>query len=833
MKSLLNDVRHTLRLLRKNPGFTTIAVGSLALGLGANTAIFSLLDQVLLRPLPVTKPSELVLLESPGANRGMFNGDNSDRLFSYPMYRQLRDGTTIFSNLAAQFPTTVSVSYRGQSQAAPVEVVSGNMFDMLGLQAAAGRLLRPEDDTLKGANPVVVLGHGFWTRRFARDPNIVNQVVRINNTPMTVIGVAPKGYFGLDVGRTADLYIPLSMKAQVTPTWDRLEDPTAHFLHILGRTKPGLESTQAEGQIQPLWASLLRTDLMTMTGTVSEKFKQRYLQKHLILRSGHNGIPVMQEQSGTPLKVLMGMVGLVLLIACANVANLLLARALGRQRELAIRSALGANRSDLIRRLLVESVTLALLGGIAGFIVAAWTGDLLLRSLPGEMATRGLTAALESRTILFGFVLSVLTGLIFGVLPALPVTRPDVHGLLKNQAGSVIGAFGQLRSRQALVAMQMSLSLLLLFGAGLFTRSLLNLQHLDPGFQTSNMMLFTIDASRNGYQPARITQFYDTLQSRIAALPGVRSVGAAEIVMLSGDTSSSSIRVAGYQPKPDENMNVVFDRVTPGYLGTLGIDLRQGRDFGPQDKLGAPRTAIVNEAFVRRYLEGRSALGNLIGVGGDKTPQTEIVGVVRDGKYSSLRNEISPIIYLPFAQSTEPGTITFHVRTVTAPEPLMNPVRKLIAQEEPNLAIADVKTMQAQLEESLFTERLIAVLCMCFGVLATLLAAIGLYGVTSFAVARRTREIGIRMALGAARESVLSLILREVVLVCLSGIIVGIPVALALSRLVQSQLYGIAPYDATTLLSAIGLLLGVSLAAGFTPARRAASVDPLVALRYE
>jgi len=834
MAAILSDIRHSLRMLRKSPLFTAVAVASLALGLGANTAIFSLLDQALLRPLPVKKPYDLVLVTSPGVNRGSFMGDNSDRIFSRPLYMDLRDRNQVFSGVIARAPESANLVYQGQSEDVNTEIVSGNFFDVLGIQPALGRLLSPQDDLIKNAHPVVVLGYGFWTRRFGGNPGIVNQTVRVNSALMTVIGVAPHTFFGIDVGRVPDIYVPLTMKTAITPTRDGYDDRTFHFLHILARLKPGVTVQQATASLQVLYSPLLDADLAVMTGNISKRFRDRFLAKKVVLQPGYNGVPTFRETAGTPIYISMAMVGLVLLIACANVANLLVARGLSRQREIAIRLALGASRRDVIRQLLAESLVLAALGGIAGLLVSLWTSTLIVGGIPGANgAPSGLSASLDPRTVAFTFVLALLTGIGFGLLPALQSTRPNVYPTLKDQGGSVIGGFGQIRSRQALVVAQVALSLLLLVGAGLFTRSLLNLRKLDPGFQTANLVIFNVDASRNGYSQPRVHQLYEEMQQRLASVPGVASASLAEIVPLAGDAMSNSVKVQGYEPKTDENMNPNFNAVSPGYFRTMGIPLLAGRGFTLQDRLNAKQVAVVNESFVKRYLGSGNPLGRTFGYRGEGATDVEIVGVVKDAKYTTLRDEKINFVYFPYQQDPDLNTISATIRTVAPPDTLMPALRRVMSSVDSNLAIWDLRTMETQVNTSLFAERVTAILCTCFGALATILAFIGLYGVMAFSVARRTREIGIRMALGAGRGRVLNMVLKEVAWMCLFGVGLGVPLAVGLSRYLVSQLYGVAPTDMLTLLFAVVTMICVSLLAGFLPARRASSIDPTIALRYE
>jgi predicted permease len=829
-----SDLWHSLRILRKSPLFTAIAIGSLALGLGANTAIFSMLDQALLRPLPVRDPSQLVLITSPGTNRGSFNGDNPDRLFSRPLYLDIRGRNQVFSGVIARAPVSANLVYQGQSEAVAGEIVSGNFFDVLGIVPERGRLLSSQDDLVKNGHPVVVLGYTYWMRRFAGDPNIVGQKARVNDSLMTVIGVAPRGFFGVDVGRVPDVYVPLAMKAKITPTRDEYDVRGYHFLHILARLKPGVSLKQANAALQVIYKPMLEADIAAMEGAISQRFRDRFMAKSLIPVAAYNGVPAFRESTGTPLYVLMAMVGLVLLIACANVANLLVARGLGRQKEVAIRLALGASRRAVVRQLLAESLMLSFLGACAGLFVSAWTSALLVQTIPGNDGAHGLNASLDLRTIAFTFAVALVTGILFGLLPAIQSTRPDIYPTLKAQGGSVIGGFGQLRSRQALVVAQVALSLLLLVGAGLFTRSLINLRKLDPGFETSNMVSFSIDASRNGYPPQRIYDLYQRIQERLASIPGAKSVALSEALLLTGNNGISTIHVDGYKAKQDEDMNPHLTGVSPGFFSTIGIPMLMGRDFTAADRLGAPEVAIVNESFAKYFFKNESPIGRRFAEdGGDRPGNIEIVGVVKDAKYDSLRENGLRFFYVPYSQDPRPGYIGVDVRTAGAPEAVMPAIRHEIAQIDPTLALWDFKTMETQVNESLFAERMIATLCAAFGILATTLASVGLYGVMAFSVARRTREIGIRMALGAARRNVVGMVLKEISWMCVIGIGAGVPLSIAISRYIASQLYGVTPTDSLTLILAALTMILVSLLAGLLPARRAATIDPTIALRYE
>jgi predicted permease len=823
-------VLHSLRLLRKSPLYTGVAVASLALGLGANTAIFSLLDQVLFRPLPVKNPHDLVVLKSPDTISGFYSGDSSIRLFSYPMYKDMRDRNQAFDGLIARYPVGANFAYQAPAEDVAAELVTGNFFDVLGVVPARGRLLTQQDDVTRGAHPVAVLSYGFWTRRFGGNPAIVGQTVRVNSTPMTVIGITPREFYGVDISRAPDVYVPLMMKTQMTPTWDRLDDRNAHWLSILGRVRHGLSQTQAAAAIQVTYKPLIEAELASVRGDISPARRERDRNGKLILLPGYNGVPTFREQASGTLLVLMGMVGLVLLVACANVANLTAARGFGRQREIAVRLALGARRSHLVRELLTESVMLSIFGAAGGLVLADWTAALITAQIPGDPG--GLTRGVDARMFVFAFGLSILTGVVFGLLPALQATRPDVQGVLKDQAANILGGSGHLRSRRILVIAQVALSLLLLVGSGLFSRSLRNLQRIDPGFRIDHLALFTMDASRLGYGQPRVLQLYDTIQQRLKEMPGVEAAALGSVMPLNGDQNISSVNVQGHPAGPDEDTASRREEVSPEFFASMRIPLLRGRDFTAQDRQGAAKVAVVNETFVRNFFAGGDPIGKRFSFG-QAAPDIEIIGVAKDAKYDNLHNENVRQVYIPYAQAERLSTMTARVQTALPPETIMPALRREMAQIDPDLSLSNLISMEGQVRASLFEERMVAILCAAFSALATILASVGLYGAVAFSVARRTHEIGIRMALGAERKRILRMVLKEVAWMCVIGVGVGLPAAVALARLIQSNLYGVRPMDPVTLAGSVGLMLFVSLAAGFLPARRAATVDPMEALHYQ
>jgi predicted permease len=817
---LLQDIKYGARLLIHNPGFAAVAVFSLALGIGANSAIFSIVQQLLNNPFPVERPQELVSVF-------MTDKRNPGNLpMSHLNFKDLRAQNRVFSDTAAfAFAQMNYLGEGGSSEQIAAQVVSGNYFDVLRVRPALGRTFRPEEDAANGSGPVAVISYGLWERQFGKDPNIVNRTLSLNRQAFTVIGVAPQGFNGTLVFGAPDLWVPMSMHDVAQPGFTWYEQRRGLFLFSFARLKPGTSVTQAQANLRAIGSQLERDFPNDNQG---RNFSALPLLDVRLNPQGGGG-PVVQTSL-----LLMVVVGLVLLIACANIANLLLARATARAREIAVRLALGAGRARLIRQLLTESVLLSLLGGALGLIVAYWCVD-LIRSAPVPLPPNFLRQiGLDSRVMIFTGALSLLTGLLFGLAPAIRASKPNLVPALKNEtapvAGSPRGVLRWVTLRQALVVAQVALSLIALVAAGLFLRSLQSTQRIDPGFETSRVLTLDLNLGREGYTQEQGLLFHERLLERAAGLPGVTSVAVAQNLPFQGGFARS-VLLEGAEGSEQNRTLVQVNPVSPGYLKTVGIPLLRGRDFTTQDTLDAPLVVIVNETMAERFFPGGDAIGRRFRFFGD-TADTTIVGIARNAKYNGLNEDPTPFVYHPLRQVYNPA-VSLLVRTSGEATALAPEARRVVQQLDPRLSILNVGTLADQIDLALSPQRIVVVLLSIFGVLALVLAAMGLYGVASYSVSQRTREIGIRMALGATRTSVMRLVLLQGMALVGVGLVAGLASAALLARSVQGLLVGVPPADPITYAVTAVLLALIAAAASYFPARRATRIDPLVALRYQ
>jgi len=825
------ELTFSVRTLRRSPLFTVAAILSLALGIGANTAIFSLLDQVVLQSLPVQEPNRLVRLHTEYSAPGSSSSDNSESVFSYPMYRDLRDRGRAMAGLIARMSGSARLSGRGAVTSATAELVSGNFFQVLGVGASLGRVFTAADDGAAGGSPVVVLSHAYWSSQFGNNPAILNQNITLNGLPFLVVGVADARFNGITPGHIPNLYVPIAMQRTILPTMDALSDRRTRWLNLFARLQPGMDVRKAQAATDVVYRTILEAELTQMGAMRTERDRLEFLNHRVELRPAAQGISGMREKWEKPLEALMTLVGLVLLIACANVASLLLARAAGRQKEIAIRLAMGAGRGALVKQLLIEGLLLASAGGALGLAFSYWSVQTLVHVLP-KSYEGSLSASIDGQLLLFTVAVSAACGILFGLIPALQATRPDVAGTLKQQATSVAG--GPARFRRGLVVVQLALSLLLVVGAGVFSGSLRNLLHVNVGFHTQRLLIFNVNATLSRPKLADALAFYNDLAERLAALPGVNGIGAAASGPFGDGNRGGNITVEGYPARPDEYTGASTVAVNPGFFQALGIPLRAGREFTARDDRAAPKTVVVNDAFVKKYLAGQNPIGHRLMFGASNHPvfNLEIVGVTPD-----LRNEVripaKQTIYMPYEQWDKPERLVFYVRAGGDEGRLSADIRRVVREVDPNIPVMTIQPLEMKIRDSLYTEQLIALLSEAFGGLATLLAAIGLYGVVAYAVARRTAEIGIRMALGAVPSRVVGMILREAGGMALAGIAIGLGGALALGRLVDSQLFGVKAADPAVLGAAAGVLALVALLAAIIPGWRASRIDPVRALKYE
>ena len=831
------NFRLALRTVFKTPFVTVVAILSLSLGIGANSAIFSLFNQMLLQPLPVANPGELVNLGAPGPKPGSNSCGNAggcEEVFSYPMFRDLERVQTSFAGMAAHRQLGASVGYQRTTLSAEGLLVSGGYFPVLGLNPALGRLLTREDDKTVGAHFVVVLSYDYWRTRFELSPAILNETVIVNGQALTVVGVAPSGFKGTTLGSEPDVFVPLTMRTLMQPGFKGFDDRRDYWAYAFARLKPGVSADQARVAINGPYRSIINDVEAPLQKGMSDQTMARFKQKVITVVPGQRGQSTVRQEARVPLIILFAVTGTVLLIACANVANLLMARGAGRAAEMAVRLSIGASRRQLIAQLLGESVLLAALGALGGLVVAKWTLDLVGTLVPPDGAAM-VAFRLDPTMLGFAGLAALGTGLAFGLFPALHSTRPDLASTLKNQAGQPGGAKAAARFRMTLATVQIAMSMALLVPAGLFAKSLFNISRVELGLKTDHLALFGIAPELNSYSTERTRALFERLEDELAALPGVTSVVMAMVPVLAGDNWGNSVRVEGFEAGPDTNTDASFNGVGPGYFKTMGIRMLSGREFTRADAAGAPKVAIVNQAFLKKFNLGENGIGKRMsaGRGSGPTLDIEIVGIVQDAKYSDVKRAVPAQYYLPYRQQAELGFGYFYLRTAVPPEQLLGTLPTLVKKLDPNLPVVDAKTMELQVRENVAIDRLISTLSIGFALLATLLAAVGLYGVLAYTVAQRTREFGLRMALGADGRRVRGMVMKQVGVMALVGGAIGLVIAIGVGRLAESLLFEMKGYDPLVIGVSVVALALVAMGAGFIPALRASKIDPMNALRYE
>ena len=837
MSVLWQDIKFGARVLRKKPGFTAIAVLTLALGIGANTAIFSAMDGILHRTLPLHEPERLVLFDD-HPSEGTSQGDPFDgvwRLFSFASYRHFAEHLESFDGVAAfrSGETRLNLGAEsaaggGTGQLASGQLVSGSFFPVLGVNAALGRTLMPDDDA-EAAPAAAVISHGYWKQRLGGERGALGRVMRINGTPFTIVGVMPETFFGLRVRKSPDFWLPLHFQPQVEQRPSYLKEPDIYWLNIVGRLKPGLSLAKAQAEVSVAHIQFLKEQGGAEPG---EEWKRAIERSSVVLAPGARGISGLRNYYGNALRLLFFVTAFVLVIACANIANLSLSRATERLPEITMRLALGASPWRLTRQLLTESLLLALVGGAAGLLLALWGVEALKKLVA---ATAPVDVGVNVPVLAFTALVSLLAGVLFGLAPAWRAGRSDLTSTMRAR---VEGGSGRLRAglAPALVVSQVALSLVLLVGSGLLVRSLRNLANAEVGFEREGVLVVDMDTRLGGLDAKELSGYYTRLLENVEAIPGVRSATVASSSPMSGANQNSTISIAGYTPAEREDMDVDVMRVGPRYAQTLGVRVVEGRDLNERDGAASAPVGLVNEAFVRSFLAGKSPVGMRFGIGDQQSDAViEIVGVVGDTKRSNPRETPPRTVYLPLLR--EDGQRGFssdlEIRTSADPTSLVPAVRKTVAEVDRRVPIAGITTLSQQVSSSLRAEQLVARLVGAFGLLALVLASVGLYGILSQAVAARTNEVGIRMALGANRGDVLGMGLREAGILVAVGVIVGIPGALIASRLLTSQLFGVSPFDPLTLICSALLLSSVAIVAAFVPARRASRIEPMRALRAE
>jgi predicted permease len=845
---VFQDIRYALRTLRKFPGFSAVVVLTLALGIGANTAIFSILNSLLLNNLPVKDPQQLVFLTNPDAAGGSGIGfeDGARDLVTYPEFQEIARGNQVFSGVLAvssytpRVPVEVEGPNSGNSVAlSRVSLVSGSYFSVLGVNPILGRAFGPEVDNVRDANPVAVISYAFWQARFGGAGDVLGRKIRILRTTYDVIGVAPPRFHGETVGVDPVAWVPLTMQSEIVPGVDYLTPETNHFLktewiQVIGRLKPGVTFAHAKAAIDVEFQQMMQAE----TAGMSAHDKQQYLTQRLVVTEGSHGASTLREDFAKPLQILMAVVGLILLIACANVANILLARSAARQKEIAVRVALGAGAPRLFRQVLTESILLAGIGGVVGLLLAHWADVALLRMVSSGATQVPLDICLSAKILAFTFGVSLLTGILFGIAPAFRSTRVDLESVLKGASRNVAGG-GSRRGRvpiaKVLVVAQVALSLLLLVVAGLFIRSFRNLAEVQLGFNRDHILQFRASALTYGYQRPEILPLYQQMLDRIAAVPGVRGATLSDNGLLGGTDSTDSFTIEGQRTKASDDEETHWDLVGPNFFSTAGIPILMGREITSQDSGNGQRVGVINQTLARKYFANSNPIGKRIVMPAEHFDFV-IVGVAADSKHNSVREKPFPRFYIPYfnpAGTDWPTAVTFVIRTAGDPSAVTSAIRAAVKQTAANLPPLQLQTMDQRLAASLSSDSMITELAGAFGALAIVLVCIGLYGIMAYAVSGRVNEIGIRIALGAQRGAILWMILRESLLLVLIGVAIGLPAVYGAGQWVSSSLFGVQPADPLAIALATALMSLVGIFACYIPARRAMRVDPMVALRYE
>jgi predicted permease len=824
-------LRFAFRSLVKAPLLSLVVILSVGLGIGANTGVFSLLHQILLERLPVQRPEELVVVTAPeefkgGSSRTRLSG-GMDSIFSYPMFRGLETHPQGLSSIGAFFPIGANVAFGNQTVPTTVMLASGGYFPTLGVRPLVGRTIEPADDS-GGGNPVAMLSYGYWTDHLGGETSVLNQPIKINGQTFTIIGVTPKGFTGTTLGDEPAAYVPLAIKPQLTPNWNGTDRWDDYYLYLIARVQPGVSRLKAQDALNGVYAGLVEEQSKQPRFHYTKKL-DRFLAARLTLKDGSQGQSGMRDDSKVPLIILMCATGMVLLIAMANAANLLLARSAQRRREMAIRSAMGAGQGQLMRQMLLEALLLAMAGGAAGLLFAVASVQLLLAQVASDGPIHFLSADLNWPVLLFGLALSLATGLLFGLYPAWEGARASQASTLKEEAGSASGSKGAARVRKVLVCAQVMISAVLLIPTGLFLKSLVNLLHVDLGMRTENLVGFSVSPALNGYKKEQTHALFERMENEMGAIPGSRSVADAMVPLISGSNWGTDIQIEGV--KITGNSNARYNEVGTGFFGKLGIPLIAGREFTDRDNEAGPKVAVVNQTFVKRFLDGRNAIGMRLLYNGP--PAAEIVGVVKDSHYSGVKQTPPAMFYTPWRQDKQLNDLAFYVRSAIPEKQMIPQIRRVLASIDRDLPPEDLRTMKQQINENIRNDRIVLQLAAVFAVLATVLAMLGLYGVMAHSVTRRTREIGIRMALGAAPGKIRVMVMRELLWILIAGLVTGVPAALVLARYTKSQLFGVEAFDAGVVALALLALTVTAVAAGFLPARRASRVSPTNALRYE